>query len=79
MSARFVALGFCALDALATLMTFIQGSATLCLIIISLAVSLVLTCCSWLMQSLVQPTYFWDEIPRGSSNIYKISNKQAGR
>lgn len=65
MSSRLVALGFCALDAMATLMTFIQGSATVFLIVISLAISLAIASFSWLVQSLLNPTYFWDQVPHG--------------
>lgn len=65
MTSRFVALGLCALDALATLMTFVQGSATVCLIVISLAISLAIASFSGLVQSLLKPKYFWDQVPHG--------------
>lgn len=69
MLSRLVAVGFCALDMLATLLTILHGSATMVVIALSLAISIGLACCSSLVRSVLWPTYFWDEVRRDCRSL----------
>jgi len=66
MTSRLIAIGFCLLDAMATLLAIVQGSATLLAIILSLIISSVLAFSSYLIRSVYWPTYFWDAQPESA-------------
>lgn len=72
MSSRLVALAFCFVDALATMVTLINCSATMLLIVVSLVTSFGLACLSSVVRSVLWPRYFWDQVPRHQPSEHSL-------